>query len=91
MCIGLPTGYSLVSSVALAVLTLAVMQLFRDQLGVEGRMAVLGGFIGSWFFVFALTVSGHVCVDSVCQCICVGCWQPRHSCVWRGTLHQTLS
>lgn len=61
----LPTGYSLVSSAALAVLTLAVMQLFRDQLGVEGRMAVLGGFIGSWFFVFILTVRGQ------CVCVCV--------------------
>ncbi len=54
--IGLPTGYSLVSSVALAVLTLAAMQLFRDELGVEGRRAILGGFIGSWFFIFVLTV-----------------------------------
>ena len=34
-----------------------IPQVFRDQLAVEGRMAILGGFIGSWFFVFILTVS----------------------------------
>ena len=54
----LPTNYSLVSSVALTVLTFAAMQVFSDELAVEGRMTILGGFIGSWFFVFCLTVRG---------------------------------
>lgn len=93
--VALPTGYSLVSSLALAVLTLAAMQLFREQLGVEGGMAVLGGFIGSCFFVFVLTVSQCVCTTVyvlvyIDRCE-LGCWQPGHSHVWRGTLHKTLS
>jgi len=46
-------------AVALAVLTFAAMQVFRDELGTEGKMSILGGFIGSWFFVFVLTATGN--------------------------------
>lgn len=56
-CIALPTAYSLVFSLALAVLTFAAMQVFKDELSVEGRMNILGGFIGSWFFIFFTNVS----------------------------------
>ncbi len=52
----LPTVYSCVSAMALAVLTFAAMQVFRDELSAEGGMTILGGFIGSWFFIFVLTV-----------------------------------
>ena len=52
----LPTSYSGLCAAALAVLTFAAMQVFRDKLGTEGKMSILGGFIGSWFFVFVLTV-----------------------------------
>lgn len=44
---------------ALAVLTFAAMQVFRDELSSERTMTILGGFIGSWFFVFILTVRGR--------------------------------
>ena len=54
--VALPTTYSCVSAVALAVLTFAAMQVFRDELGTEGKMTILGGFVGSWFFIFLLTV-----------------------------------
>ena len=55
--LALPTSYSLVSSVALSVLTFAAMQVFKDQLSTEGGMTILGGFVGSWIFVFLVTVS----------------------------------
>ena len=47
----------MVSSLALSVLTLAAMQVFKDELSAEGRMTILGGFVGSWFFVFVMNVS----------------------------------
>ena len=53
----LPTAYSCASAVALAALTFAAMQVFKDKLALEGIMTILGGFIGSWFFIFILTVS----------------------------------
>ena len=53
----LPTPYSFVSSAALSILTFAAMQVFKEELATEGKMTILGGFIGSWFFVFLLTVS----------------------------------
>ena len=53
----LPTTYSMVSSLALSILTFAGMQVFKDELSTEGRMTILGGFLGSWFFVFFVTVS----------------------------------
>lgn len=46
----------MVSSLALAILTFAGMQMFKDQLSAEGGMTILGGFLGSWFFVFLLNV-----------------------------------
>jgi hypothetical protein len=46
-----------VSSTALSILTFAAMQLFKDELATEGKMTILGGFIGSVFFIFFLTVS----------------------------------
>ena len=80
----LPTSYSGLCAAALAVLTFAAMQVFRDKLGTEGKMSILGGFIGSWFFVFVLTVSvgrwGGV-LDPVCaygECGEVG-WNLRPS------------
>jgi len=55
--LALPTSYSLVSSVALSVLTFAAMQVFKDQLSTDGVMTILGGFVGSWIFTFLITVS----------------------------------
>lgn len=54
----LPTTYSLLSAVALALLTIAGMQVFKDEIAMEGNLwrLALGGFVGSWFFVFILTV-----------------------------------
>ena len=52
----LPTTYSVVSSLALSILTFAGMQVFKDQLSTEGPMTILGGFLGSWFFVFFMNV-----------------------------------
>ena len=56
--LGLPTGYSLVSSLALAALTVAGMQVFREQIAMEGNLwrLAIGGFTGSWLFIFLLTV-----------------------------------
>lgn len=48
----------MVSSLALSILTFAGMQVFKDELSTEGRMTILGGFFGSWFFVFFVNVSG---------------------------------
>ena len=65
-CVALPTPYSFVSSAALSILTFAAMQVFKEELATEGKMTILGGFIGSIFFVFFLTVSadrGAVWVD----------------------------
>lgn len=56
----LPTTYSMVSSLALSILTFAGMQMFKDQLSTEGVMTILGGFVGSWFFVFFTTVIGNL-------------------------------
>ena len=57
---------------ALAVLTFAAMQVFRDELGTEGKMSILGGFIGSWFFVFVLTVRRERRREVACSSTC-GC------------------
>lgn len=46
----------MVSSLALSILTFAGMQMFKEQLSTEGKMTLLGGFIGSWFFVFFINV-----------------------------------
>jgi hypothetical protein len=46
----------MVSSLALSILTFAGMQVFKEQLSMEGGMTILGGFLGSWFFIFLLNV-----------------------------------
>lgn len=60
----LPTNYSLLSALALALLTVAGMQVFKDEIAMEGNLwrLALGGFAGSWFFVFTLTVRSLVCM-----------------------------
>ena len=68
----LPTNYSCMCAAALAVLTFAAMQVFRDELGTEGKMSILGGFIGSWFFVFVLTVRRERRREVACSSTC-GC------------------
>ena len=68
----LPTNYSCMCAAALAVLTFAAMQVFRDELGTEGKMSILGGFIGSWFFVFVLTVRRERRREVACSSAC-GC------------------
>lgn len=57
--IALPTGYSCVSSLAMAAITLAVMQVFKNDLAADSKMTILGGFIGSCFFFFLLTVGSY--------------------------------
>ena len=49
----------MVFSLALSLLTFAGMQVFKDQLSTEGYMTILGGFIGSWFFIFFMNVSEY--------------------------------
>lgn len=53
----LPANYSCVCAAALSLLTFAAMQVFRDELAGERSLTILGGFIGSIFFLFLLTVS----------------------------------
>ena len=52
----LPTGPSLVCSVALSVLTFAAMQMFSEQLADSQLGTIGGGFVGSLLFCFILTV-----------------------------------
>ena len=40
----------------LAVLTFSLMQLFKADLAAGQLHTILGGFVGSWFFIFLLTV-----------------------------------
>lgn len=44
----------------LAVLTFSVMQLFKADLAAGRFQTILGGFVGSWFFIFLLTVRREV-------------------------------
>jgi hypothetical protein len=53
----LPTSTSCFFSATLAVLTLAAMMAFKSQLASKEWMTILGGFLGSQFFVFMVTVS----------------------------------
>ena len=46
------------------------MQVFKDDLATEGKMTILGGFIGSIFFIFFLTVSVEV-ASGAHTCVCV--------------------
>jgi len=55
----LPTSLSCVFSSILCLITFAGMQLFKTQLGSGKMMTIVGGFLGSQVFVFALTVSFH--------------------------------
>ncbi|XP_003389796.1 PREDICTED: protein KRTCAP2 homolog [Amphimedon queenslandica] len=57
----LPPNYSMFSSLALSVVTIAVMQMFKDQIAVEGNLIrlAIGGFAGSWVFVFLVTALGN--------------------------------
>merc|ERR1712002_1387946 len=51
----LPTSVSCALSSILCLITFAGMQLFKTQLGSSKIMTILGGFLGSQLFVFALT------------------------------------
>ncbi|XP_066928779.1 keratinocyte-associated protein 2-like [Clytia hemisphaerica] len=51
----LPTSVSCVVSSFLCLITFAGMQLFKTPLGSGKMMTILGGFLGSQLFVFALT------------------------------------
>ena len=55
--LALPSNYSCLCAVALSLLTFAAMQVFREPLAAESSRTILGGFIGSIFFIFLLTVS----------------------------------
>ena len=55
-CTALPTGPSLVCSLALSVLTFAAMQMFSEELANSQLGTIGGGFIGSLLFFFMLTV-----------------------------------
>ncbi|XP_052796964.1 keratinocyte-associated protein 2-like [Mya arenaria] len=52
---GVSTGPSLMLSGTLVVLCFAGMQMYRVQLASSEYMTILGGFVGSVFFVLALT------------------------------------
>ena len=52
-------GTSTVASLGLAVLTFSSMQMFKQTLQSSQLMTILGGFIGSFFFVFLLTALGN--------------------------------
>ena len=43
----------------MAAITLAVMQVFKNDLAADSKMTILGGFIGSCFFFFLLTAVGN--------------------------------
>ncbi|XP_028399159.1 keratinocyte-associated protein 2-like [Dendronephthya gigantea] len=55
----LPTSTSCVFSAMLAVLTSAAMMAFKSQLASKEWMTILGGFLGSQFFIFLLTAVGN--------------------------------
>ncbi|XP_033750648.1 keratinocyte-associated protein 2-like [Pecten maximus] len=49
------SSVSCVLSLTLGLGLFAGMQMFKQQLAATEYMTVIGGFIGSWFFVFLLT------------------------------------
>ncbi|XP_046864891.1 keratinocyte-associated protein 2-like [Xenia sp. Carnegie-2017] len=55
----LPTSTSCVFSATLATLTFAAMMAFKTQLASKEWMTILGGFLGSQFFIFLLTTVGN--------------------------------
>ncbi|RMX45353.1 hypothetical protein pdam_00000799 [Pocillopora damicornis] len=56
----LPSSTSFLFATTLTVLTFAGMQMFKANLASSEWMTILGGFIGSQFFVFLLTVSSTI-------------------------------
>ena len=60
----LSSGPSFVVSATLTISIFAGMQMFKHQLAATEYMTVLGGFIGSLFFIMLLTVS----LNSWCVC-----------------------
>lgn len=79
----------MVSSLALSILTFAGMQMFKDELSTEGRMTILGGFIGSWFFVFFVNVSvGGLYLEPCPRFVIITSdgWKLRYATVWRHVL-----
>ena len=69
--LALPTSTSCLFSATLAVLTLAAMMAFKSQLAAKEWMTILGGFLGSQFFIFLVTVSSLLAIFSELpkQCI----------------------
>ena len=55
LTMAVPTSVSCVIASTLCLITFAGMQLFKTQLGSSKMMTILGGFLGSQIFVFALT------------------------------------
>ncbi|XP_065912867.1 keratinocyte-associated protein 2-like [Dysidea avara] len=55
----LPTGPSLVCSLALSVLTFAAMQMFSEELAASQLGTIAGGFVGSLLFCFILNAVGN--------------------------------
>ena len=60
----LSSGPSFVVSATLTISIFAGMQMFKHQLAATEYMTVLGGFIGSLFFIMLLTVSLNICCMS---------------------------
>ncbi|XP_058957709.2 keratinocyte-associated protein 2 [Pocillopora verrucosa] len=56
----LPSSTSFLFATTLTVLTFAGMQMFKANLASSEWMTILGGFIGSQFFVFLLTAVGNL-------------------------------
>lgn len=77
----LPTGPSLVCSLALSVLTFAAMQMFSEQLAGSQLGTIGGGFIGSLLFCFMLTVCHVMCNVFVTCTDSTGGRQCRNTCV----------
>jgi len=51
------SSISLVISLSLCILIFGGMQMFKSNIASTEWKTVAGGFVGSWFFVFSLTVS----------------------------------
>lgn len=54
------SGVSLVLSSILAVILFSTMQIYRPWLASAQLNTILGGYIGSWLFIFTLTVSAMI-------------------------------
>ena len=53
----LPTNVSCTASLTMAVVLLAMQQIFRHNFAGNQYMTIAGGFVGSLIFMFLLTVS----------------------------------